>query len=95
MKYDKLPMEALKDFKKKMPESKVTAEYKQRISELGDNEIGHFTLSKGDVKAGTIKMRLLRAAESLGVDIEVKRFGDEVVFYKVKEAKESKTKGKK
>ena len=93
MKYDKLPMEALKGFKKVMPESKVTAEYKQKISELGDNEIGHFTLSKGDVKAGTIKMRLLRAAESLGVTIEVKRFGDEVVFYKEKEA-EPKTKRK-
>jgi hypothetical protein len=27
-------------------------------------------------------MRLLRAAKSLGVGIEVKRFGDEVVFYR-------------
>jgi hypothetical protein len=87
MKYDKLPMEALKGFKKVMPESKVTAEYKQKISELGENEIGHFTLSKGDVKAGTIKMRLMRAAGSLGITIEVKRFGDDVVFYKTKEQK--------
>ena len=59
-----------------MPESKVLAEYKQRISELKEDEIGHFTLDKGDVKPGTVKMRLLRAAKSLGVEIEVKRFGD-------------------
>ncbi len=94
MKYDKLPKSALDKFHKVMPESKVLAEYKQRISELGDDELGHFTLSKGDVKAGTIKMRLLRAADSLGVIIEVKRFGDEVVFYKVKEAKAPKEKTK-
>jgi len=82
MKYDTLPKSALDKFHKKMPESKVLTEYKQRISELGDDEVGHFTLSKGDVKPGTVKMRLLRAAKLLGVEIEVKRFGDEVVFYR-------------
>ena len=86
MKYDTLPKSELERFHKQMPESKVLAEYKQRISELKGDEIGHFTLSKGDVKPGTVKMRLLRAAKSLGVVIEVKRFGDEVVFYKEKEA---------
>lgn len=82
MKYDKRPKSDLAKFHKKMPESKVLTEYKEKISELGDDELGHFTLSKSDVRPGTIKMRLLRAAKSLGVEIEVKRFGDEVVFYK-------------
>ncbi len=82
MKYDTLPKSELKRFRKVMPESKVLAEYKQRISELKEDEIGHFTLDKGDVKPGTVKMRLLRAAKSLGVEIEVKRFGDEIVFYR-------------
>ena len=82
MKYDTLPKSELEKFKKVMPESKVLAEYKERITALKPDEIGHFTLSKGDVKPGTVKMRLLRAAKSLGLEIEVKRFGDEVVFYK-------------
>ena len=82
MKYDTLPKSELEKFKKVMPESKVLAEYKERITALKPDEIGHFTLSKGDVKPGTVKMRLLRAAKSLGVGIEVKRFGDEVVFYR-------------
>lgn len=82
MKYDTLPISELKRFKKVMPESKVLGEYKQRISELKEDEIGHFMLNKGDVKPGTVKMRLLRASKALGIEIEVKRFGDEVVFYK-------------
>ena len=82
MKYDTLPKSELKNFKKVMPESKVLAEYKQQISELKEDELGRFTLSKGDVKPGTVKMRLLRASKALGIGIEVKRFGDEVVFYK-------------
>ena len=82
MKYDTLPKSELEKFKKVMPESKVLSEYKERITALKPDEIGHFTLSKGDVKPGTVKMRLLRAAKSLGVGIEVKRFGDEVVFYR-------------
>ncbi|MFC1910443.1 hypothetical protein ACFLXC_04045 [Chloroflexota bacterium] len=82
MKYNTLPKSELQKFKKVMPESKVLAEYKEHIKALQPDEIGHFTLSKGDVKPGTIKMRLLRAAKSLGLEIEVKRFGEEVVFYK-------------
>ena len=83
MKYDKLPKSDLAKFHRVMPESKVLTDYKQKISELSDDELGRFVLDKGEVKAGTVKMRLLRAAKSLGVEIEVKRFGDEVVFYKV------------
>jgi len=82
MKYDKLPKSALPEFHKAMPETKVLSEYKQKISELGDDELGHFTLSKGDVKPGTIIVRLVTAAELLGVEIEVKRLGDQVIFYK-------------
>jgi hypothetical protein len=82
MKYDKLPKSALPEFHKVMPETKVLAEHKQKISELGDDELGHFTLSKGDVKPRTVIVRLVTAAELLGTKIEVKRLGDQVIFYK-------------
>lgn len=93
MKYDKLTKADLERFHKVMPMSKVLTEYKQRIEELQPNEVGHFTLSKEDVKAGTVKMRLLRASKLIGVTLTVKRFGNEVIFFK--EETEPKTKGKK
>jgi hypothetical protein len=89
MKYDKQPKSALPEFHKVMPETKVLPdsagflpEYKQKISELGDDELGHFTVSKGDVKPSTVMFRLASAAKLLGTKIEVKVFGDQVIFYK-------------
>jgi len=86
MKYDKLQMSDLEKFHKIMPTSKIVSDYKAKIEELQPGEVGHFTLSKEDVKSGTVKMRLLRASKLLGVTIAVKRFGNEVIFYKEQEA---------
>jgi hypothetical protein len=82
MKYDVIPKSELKNFKRVMPESQAMTELKHRIRELKEDELGCFTLSKSDVKPGTVKMRLLRAAKSLGVDIKAKRCGAKVIFYK-------------
>ena len=82
MEYDKLPKSALGKFHKTMPESKVLTEYKQKILDLGDDELGRFTLSKGEVRPGTLKMRLLRASKALGIEIEAKEVSfSEIVDY--------------
>jgi hypothetical protein len=84
MKYSTLPKEELNKFKKRMPESETTLQFKKYIQELPENEIGHFVLDKKDsVKANTIKARLRRASQSLGITVQVKRYGDnEVVFWR-------------
>lgn len=93
MKYDKLTKEDLSRFHKIMPLSKALMDYKQKIEELQTGEVGHFTLSKEDsIKTGTIKMRLLRAAKLIGVTLTVKRYGNDIVFYKEEaEVKKKKT----
>lgn len=98
MDYKKVKLEELKHYHKLMPTSKTVLEYMDRIKSLGDGEAGVITLTAQDnIKSGAVKARLLRSAKLLGVNIVVRRYSNEVVFYRSEpEAKEApKTKGKK
>lgn len=93
MSYEKIKIEDLKNFHKTLPTSKVMLEYMEKIKDLGEGEAGHFTVQAGE-KAGSIKMRLLRAATLLGTPITVKRYGTDVLFWK-EEPQVPKAKGRK
>lgn len=63
--------------------ARIREEYRGYLSDLALGEGGELTLDEGEKKV-TIKNRLKRAAKDLGVGIEFRRSGEDIVRYSTK-----------
>ena len=84
MKLEFITQEQAEAIKRKMPKTKVMQEYEDYLRRLPDKQVGRIEVSaKDDVKPYTIRNRLIRANKNLEIDIEVKRIGNVILFWKV------------
>jgi len=60
----------------------------QYLRDLPEGKVGHLTATKGE-KPQTIKNRVVRAANSLNMDLQVKRVGDNILFWGVTDEMEA------
>jgi hypothetical protein len=68
--------------KRKMPKSAVAIEFESYLKNLPKGQVGEITLNKNDVKPNAIKARLVRAAKTLGIGIEMKRVENVVQYWR-------------
>jgi hypothetical protein len=62
--------------------ARVRAEYKGYLTQLAAGEGGELTLGEGDLKI-TVRNRLNRAADELGVKLEYKRSRSAVIRFRI------------
>jgi hypothetical protein len=94
LEYETLPKSDLVKFKKKMPISEETLKIAKAILALPENQMGHFKIKDG-TKAASLKVKILRAGESLGKKVVVRRSGNNDVLFWVEEEPKEKTSKKK
>lgn len=83
----KIPIEEAKQMKKRIPrEAKVLEQYKRHINALGQNEAGKFKI-QNNKEGFAIRARLKRAAQALGLNLVIRKRGNEIVFWKEEESK--------
>ena len=78
----KIPIEEAKAKQKQTPrEARVLEKYKDYINALGENEAGQLKVQ--DNKEGfAVRAGLKRAAQALDVKVEIRKRGNEIVFWK-------------
>lgn len=68
---------------RKMPKSEVAKEYENYIKQLPQGQVGQITVDKKDgIKSNTAKARLIRAGRALGIELETKRVGTVVQYWR-------------
>ena len=75
--------EQAETIKRKMPKSKIQIEYEGYLRQLPDGQVGKIEVSKkDDVKPYTIRNRMMKASMNLEMNIEIKRIGNTILFWK-------------
>ena len=75
--------EQAETIKRKMPKSKIQIEYEGYLRQLPDGQVGKIEVSKkDDVKPYTIRNRMMKASRNLEMNIEIKRIGNTILFWK-------------
>ena len=87
-------IEAKKMRKKITKQAKILQEYIKYINDVSETEAGKFKV-EDNVEAFRVRSRILRAARELEVDVVVKKFGLEIVFYKGKRTVRKRKRGSK
>ncbi len=83
MKLDFITPEQAQSYKRKMPKSKVMQEYEGYLQQLPEGQIGKLEIDKKDyTNPTTVKVRLIRAGRSLGMDIKTRRIEKVILFWK-------------
>jgi hypothetical protein len=68
-----------------MPKSKTMEEYEGYLKQLIDGKVGKFEVAPKDgIKPQAVRGRLIRAGKSLKLNVETKRVGNVVLFWRVK-----------
>jgi hypothetical protein len=81
VKIEKIPIEEAKRMKESIQrKANILEEYKGYINGLAKNEAGKIKF-KNYKEALAIRNRLKRASYALGINVKIKKFGNEVVFY--------------
>ena len=76
------PQEA-ETIKRKMPKSRTMIEYEDYLKQLPDGQVGKLAVDKKDsIKANTAKARLIRASKNLKLNVQTKRVGNTVLFWR-------------
>lgn len=79
------PQEA-ETIRRKMPKSKTMEEYESYLMQLPDGQVGKLVVDgKDSIKPQTVRSRLNRASKSLNIDIETRRVGNTVLFWRDKQ----------
>jgi hypothetical protein len=77
------PQEA-ESIKRKMPKSKVMVEFEGYLKQLPDGQVGKIeTTTKDGLKPQTVRGRLIRAGKNLNIDLETRRVGNVVLFWRL------------
>ena len=71
------------NIKKQMPKSKTMLEYEVFWQRLPKGQIGKIDIAPKDgIKPNTVRSRLIRAGKSLKLNVETKRVGNTVLFWR-------------
>ena len=83
MKLKFITPEAADSIKRQMPKSRVMEEFEGYLKELPDGQVGKIEVTQKDsVKPQTVRARLNRASKNLELNIETKRVGNTVLFWR-------------
>lgn len=83
MKNEYITFEQADKLKRSMPKSEVSREFESYIKELPQRQVGQIIVDKKDsIKANTAKARLIRASRALGVDLQTKRVGNVIQYWR-------------
>lgn len=83
MKNEYITFEQADRLKRLMPKSEVAKEFESYIKELPQGQVGQIVVDKKDnIKANTAKARILRASKALGVELQTKRVGNVVQYWR-------------
>jgi len=76
------PQEA-ETIRRKMPKSKAMEEYEGYLKQLPERQVGKLVVDKKDgIKPNTAKGRLIRAGKNLRLNVQTKRVGNTVLFWR-------------
>jgi hypothetical protein len=83
MKLDFITKEEAETIRRKMPKSKIQEEYEGYLKQLPDGQVGKIVIDKKDaVKPQTVRSRLNKAGISLKLDIQSRRVGNTILFWR-------------
>jgi len=76
------PQEA-ETIKRKMPKSRTMEEYEGYLMQLPDGQVGKIVIDgKDSIKPQTVRARLNRASRNVELNIETRRVGNTVLFWR-------------
>jgi len=83
MKNEYITFEQADKLKRQMPKSEVAKEFESYIKELPQGQVGQITVDKKDsIKANTAKARLIRASKAIGIELQTKRVGNVIQYWR-------------
>lgn len=83
MKLEIITKEEAEKIRRTMPKSKTMEEYEGYLKQLPEGQVGKIEVTQKDgIKPQTVRNRLNRAGKSLNIDIETRRVGNTVLFWK-------------
>jgi hypothetical protein len=83
MKLDFITKEEAQTIRRTMPKTKVMEEFEGYLKQLPQGQVGKIiVVPKDNIKAQTIRSRLNKAGKSLKLDIQTRRVGNIVLFWK-------------
>jgi len=83
MKLEFVKKEEADKIRRTMPKSKVMMEYEDYLKQLPDGQVGKLVVDNKDgIRPQTARARLNRASKNLKLDIETKRVGNTVLFWR-------------
>lgn len=86
MKVEYVSKEEAETIRRKMPKSKTMEEYESYLKQLPDGQVGKLVVDgKDSIKPQTVRSRLNRAGKSLKLNVETKRVGNTVLFWREKQ----------
>ena len=86
MKLEFITQEEAESIKRKMPKSRVMEEYEGYLKQLPENQVGKIEITQKDgIKPQTVRSRLVRASKNLELNIQTKRVGNTVLFWREKQ----------
>ena len=85
MKVEFITTKEAENIRRTMPKSKTMEEYEGYWKQLIDGKVGKFEVAPKDgIKPQAVRGRLIRAGKSLKLNVETKRVGNVVLFWRVK-----------
>ena len=83
MKNEYITFQQADKLKRKMPKSEAAKKFESYIKELPQGQVGQITVDKEDgIKANTAKARLIRASKALRVELQTKRAGNVIQYWR-------------
>ena len=83
MKNEYITFQQADKLKRRMPKSETAREFEAYIKELPKGQVGQVTVDKKDsIKSNTAKARLLRASRALGIELQTKRVGGVIQYWR-------------
>lgn len=78
--FTRIPIDKALRAEKPKGSPKVLEEYKNYVVSLDPNEAGRFTVAN-DKEGQMLRTRIKRAAAALGLDVKVRKFHNEILFW--------------
>ena len=83
MKVEFITQQEAESIKRKMPKSKTMEEYEGYLRQLPEGQVGKIEVTQKDgVRPQTVRARLNRAGKSLELNIQTKRVGNVILFWR-------------
>ena len=84
MKVEFVTKEEAEKIRRTMPKSKVMLEFEDYLKQLPDGQVGKLVVdSKDSIKPQTVRSRLVRASKNAELNIQTKRVGNTILFWRI------------